>query len=154
MKLYYLLGRVSSPLQTSVFFVYNLVFRTTRARVLVWNEHGQLLLVRNWGGKQQWGLPGGGVEWRETPVQAARRELYEETGVQIPISQFTYVGTFYYQYTAPIYAVTIRTSAVPQKPHNPREIVALDWFSPESLPPDLSPLVMLALKSLSKTDEV
>lgn len=154
MRFYYLIGRITSPIQLSAFFVYNLVFRVPRARVVVWNERGELLLVRNWGGKPQWGLPGGGVDRGETPLQAARRELYEEIGIRIPSDKFRYIGTLKYQYTAPIYEVTISSSTMPIKPHNPREIIALDWFPLNSLPPDLSPLVMLALKSLSKTSEI
>ena len=30
----------------------------------------------------QWGLPGGRVEEGETPVEAARREVHEETGIR------------------------------------------------------------------------
>ncbi|HEX7483914.1 MAG TPA: NUDIX domain-containing protein [Candidatus Saccharimonadales bacterium] len=151
MRLYYLIGRITSPIQLSAFFIYNLVFHVPRARVLVWNKHGELLLVRNWGGKPQWGLPGGGVDRGESSLQAARRELYEEIGIRIPHNRFNFVGTFTHQYVAPIYEVTIDASIVPKKPHNPREIVALDWFALDSLPSNLSPLTMLVLKSLSKT---
>jgi hypothetical protein len=35
-------------------------------------------------------------------------------------------------------------------PHNRWEIMELAWFSPDSLPTNLSPLVALALKKLSK----
>ena len=31
-------------------------------------------------GKNEWGLPGGFVETDESPIEAARRELMEETG--------------------------------------------------------------------------
>lgn len=154
MRFYYVLGRLMSPLHSTGFYVYNMLFRTQRARVLVWNEQGQLLLVQNWAGTRQWGLPGGGVERGETSAEAARRELFEEIGLQLPLEQFTYVGMFTHKYAAPIYEVTIKSSALPKKPHNPREIVALEWFSLDSLPSPLSPLVPLALKGLSKTADI
>jgi len=154
MRLHYLFGRIISPLHITGFYIHNLIFRTPRARVVVRNEFGELLLVKNWAGRQQWGLPGGGVERGETPDQAARRELYEEIGLKIPIDQFSYIGTFVDRYTAPIFLVTIRNDAVPEVAYNPREIIAMKWFSIASLPKDLSPLVTLALKSLSKTKEI
>ncbi|MDE2107538.1 MAG: NUDIX hydrolase, partial [Patescibacteria group bacterium] len=43
---------------------------------------GRLLLMRRRGGDNagQWAFPGGGIEGEETPEQAARREVQEETG--------------------------------------------------------------------------
>lgn len=152
MRLYYLIGRLSSPFQLAFFAIYNKVFHVPRARVLVWNEHKELLLVRSWGGKPQWGLPGGGVMRNEQYVDAARRELYEEVGLGLAVEAFTYVATLHYQYVAPIFSVTVLKDALPAAPHNPREITDLRWFSVDGLPTDLSPLVLLALKNLSKTD--
>jgi mutator protein MutT len=53
------------------------------ATALVLNGTGQLLLVRRnrEPGKHQWALPGGFVESGESPAEAARRELEEETGI-------------------------------------------------------------------------
>lgn len=150
MRFHYFIGRMSSPLQVAFFFVYNRLFHVPRARVLVWNENDELLLVRNWGGKQQWGLPGGGVERKEQPIAAARRELLEEIGISLSIEDFVHVATIQYQYEAIIYAVTIVKDTLPPQPHNPWEIIDLRWFSRNDLPSDLSPLIPLALKELSK----
>ncbi|PVZ19463.1 MULTISPECIES: NUDIX domain-containing protein [unclassified Pseudomonas] len=49
-----------------------------RATILCW-QGDRLLLVRK--PKSKWNLPGGRVEARETPEQAAIRELAEETGI-------------------------------------------------------------------------
>lgn len=152
MKLHYFIGQLLGPFHALFFVIYNKLFRVPRARILVWNENGELLLVRNWAGTQQWGLPGGGVERGENPEAAAKRELYEEVGVDVVIETLAYVATIQYQYEAVIYATRITKDAVPAKPHNPWEITDLQWFSPKDLPPDLSPLVSLALKNLSKTE--
>ena len=48
-----------------------------RATVLCWRD-GQVLLVRRRGGK--WNFPGGSLVTGEVPLQAACRELNEETG--------------------------------------------------------------------------
>lgn len=39
-----------------------------------------------------WQFPGGTLEPMETPIQAAQRELKEETGLNLPLSRFQYLG--------------------------------------------------------------
>lgn len=61
--------------------------------IIVENMRGEILLqlredipgleFANW-----WTLPGGVVEPDETPVQAAHRELKEETGLQLPLTSW------------------------------------------------------------------
>lgn len=46
-------------------------------------DQGRYLLVRRPGGKYV--FPGGFMRWREHPVQAAKRECLEETGMHITI---------------------------------------------------------------------
>ncbi len=43
----------------------------------------QTILLMRRRDTQQWGLPGGLVDWGETVEMAARRELWEETGVRL-----------------------------------------------------------------------
>lgn len=51
---------------------------------VVTNGNQLLMLRRGTGpGTGTWGLPGGKLEWGETPHQAAERECLEETGVTV-----------------------------------------------------------------------
>ncbi len=53
--------------------------------VAVVNDAGQLLMIRRTD-NDQWAIPGGAQEVGETPVEAARREVHEETGLLCEIT--------------------------------------------------------------------
>lgn len=63
-----------------------LVFRTTGwrtrgVRVMAFDVRGRVLLIRHgYADRASWGFPGGGIGWRETPAEAAVREVREEVG--------------------------------------------------------------------------
>ncbi|MFO8020170.1 MAG: NUDIX domain-containing protein [Promethearchaeia archaeon] len=46
---------------------------------IVINRHNQIALVQN--RKGYWGFPKGHIEEGENPIQAAKREIYEEAGI-------------------------------------------------------------------------
>lgn len=63
---------------------------TTRraVRVVLIDPGGKTLLLRGWdptdpAGGAWWHVPGGGIEAGESPQAAARREMAEETGVEL-----------------------------------------------------------------------
>ena len=49
--------------------------------VAVMNESGEILLQKRWDGS--WGMPGGLMELGETTEETGRREVLEETGLQV-----------------------------------------------------------------------
>ncbi|WP_096187753.1 NUDIX hydrolase [Evansella halocellulosilytica] len=53
------------------------------AVVVVVDEHGRILLQQRKYPKGTWGLPGGLLELTESTEEAARREVYEETGLTV-----------------------------------------------------------------------
>ncbi|MDA8395763.1 MAG: NUDIX domain-containing protein [Candidatus Dormibacteraeota bacterium] len=57
--------------------------------VLAHDARGQLLLIRRGTPPAQgeWALPGGYVDANETPSEAARRELLEETGLELEVER-------------------------------------------------------------------
>jgi 8-oxo-dGTP pyrophosphatase MutT (NUDIX family) len=69
---------------------------TLNARALV-VDGDQLLLVRGHG-SQHWHLPGGGVKRYESLAEAARREVFEETGCQIAIDGLLGIYVNYAEY--------------------------------------------------------
>lgn len=56
------------------------------AYALILDEHDRVLLARwNEGDQPRWTMPGGGVEFDETPAEGAVRELQEETGYDVEL---------------------------------------------------------------------
>lgn len=55
-----------------------------RAAILLFRDTSQseVLLVTRLGSPDSWSVPGGGIEMHETPMEAAHRELSEETGAR------------------------------------------------------------------------
>lgn len=63
--------------------VFRIVPQKDRVRVIVYRDDGKILLVRGRFSRQEWALPGGGVNRNESYEQAAVREISEEIGLKI-----------------------------------------------------------------------
>ena len=110
------------------------------ACALVADESGRLLLARRAGEPEQgkWDLPGGFLDEGEHPVDALRRELREETGLEIEPRDF--VGVWIDRYgegeTAPwtlnLYW-TARPAVGEARPAD--DVSELRWFRLDELPP-------------------
>ena len=86
-----IVGEMFSSFERAIFrgvaYVMSLVFRIgskkDRVRVIVYRDDGDILLVRSRFSRQEWALPGGGVNRNESYEQAAVRETLEEVGLKI-----------------------------------------------------------------------
>lgn len=108
------------------------------ASALVLDEIGRVLLARRAGqpGTGLWDLPGGFVDEGEDPLEALRRELREEAGVEIEPEE--YVATIPDRYgedgpwTLNLYWTARIASGEPEPAD---DVAAFAWFAPEALPP-------------------
>lgn len=72
------------------------------AGAVVFNKNGQVFLGNRIGFKDAWQFPQGGVEENESVVDAAKRELFEETGITSVEVVFTCEKPIKYDFTEEI----------------------------------------------------
>lgn len=110
---------------------------THGAIVIVRNDNGDLLLVQErFRERGAWGLPGGFMRQRETPRQAAVRELGEEVGIQLAEASLEAIDA-YHQPWARHYDHLFALSFDPAHTSSgtSRELRGKAWFAVEQLPP-------------------
>jgi ADP-ribose pyrophosphatase YjhB (NUDIX family) len=114
------------------------------ATAIVQDDQGRVLFQRRADfGQAWWGLPGGLLDPGETPAACARREVLEETGLQVEPLRLTGV------YSSPRYLVTYPNGDQVQQVTlcyacrlqggvlrpQASEILQLEFFEPAALPP-------------------
>lgn len=75
-----------------------------------------------------WALPSGGVDERETPEEAARRELVEETGYEA--RALGHLLSYYptYGVSNQVFHCYVAEGAVRARTHDANEVEAVEWF--------------------------
>jgi ADP-ribose pyrophosphatase YjhB (NUDIX family) len=99
------------------------------------SERGVLLSVRS--DLRGWELPGGNAEPGESGEAALRREILEETGLEVEIERHVgdYVRTGFGPHTARVY----RCRPLGGEPRPSRETPLVRWFPIDALPDTLFP---------------
>ena len=131
--------------------VVDLLFRTRRlalrllrlktrgVKVLLVDRGGAILLIRNsYGRSDLWVLPGGGVGRGETPEKAARREVREEIGLEVP--RLAFVSAHFSRSEGRRDMIHLFSGQVVGEPRPDRfEVEEAGFFPPDRLPDNVSP---------------
>lgn len=101
------------------------------AAAVIFDPQGRLLLVKlTYQRFNPWGLPGGSLEYGETPEEGVRREVHEETGWQIEIERLLFVKTWTPDRVGLYYVCRIADGDF--QPSD--EVSEFGYFSPDNLP--------------------
>ncbi len=104
--------------------------------VIVTNLTGDVLLLKHSYGPDVWGLPGGGLGRGEDPVDAARREVREELGMDL--TRIEPIGTLEEVLSGSPHTAHIFTAVCDRQPQpDQREVIEARFFPSHSLPEPL-----------------
>ena len=121
--------------------------RTRGVKCVLVDDSGRAVFVRHtYGDRRSWELPGGGARRDEPQADAARREAWEELGVDV--AAWEEVATVRGEWYAKVEELTVFRAAFPggRIRRDPVEIAAADWFSLDAPPAPLGPTTAAALR--------
>lgn len=132
--------------------------RTIRSRVLI-QSADSILLVKGWFSQGVWALPGGGVKKSESYSRGAKREVKEETGIDIDETELKFLGKFphpgrdnYFKFQVAYFYVQVADDFHQIKSPSPWEIVDSQWFKLDKLPKSTGPITKQAVALCRKAD--
>jgi 8-oxo-dGTP diphosphatase len=109
---------------------------TVSVGVIVTDREGKVLLLEHiFRPASGWGIPGGFVEHGEQPEAAIRREIREETGIELENVRMLRVRT-----TQRHVEILFRAEATDPGRVKSREIKSLGWFAADAMPDGMSPI--------------
>jgi 8-oxo-dGTP diphosphatase len=123
---------------------------TVTAGAVVFNENGEVLLLKHrFRPGSGWGLPGGFIEKAEQPIDALRRELREEIGLEVKDVEIFAVRSFKKpQQVEVLFRCCSNGTLKPQT----IEVERAEWFSIANLPPGLPRDQRLFVERAAKTE--
>ncbi|MFD8289146.1 NUDIX hydrolase [Streptomyces lavendulae] len=113
----------------------------------VLREDGRLLAIRR-ADNGTWELPGGVLELTEAPEAGVRREVLEETGIEVQVQELTGV---YKNTTRGIVALVFRCKPSGGTERTSEESTAVAWLTPDEVAAQMSEVY--ATRLLDALDE-
>lgn len=113
----------------------------------VLREDGRLLAIRR-ADNGTWELPGGVLELTESPEAGVRREVLEETGIEVEVQELTGV---YKNTSRGIVALVFRCKATGGAERTSEESTAVAWLTPDEVSAQMSEV--FAIRLLDALDE-
>ncbi|MFF4443341.1 NUDIX hydrolase [Streptomyces sp. NPDC001502] len=107
----------------------------------VLREDGRLLAIRR-ADDGTWELPGGVLELTESPEAGVRREVLEETGIEVQVQELTGV---YKNTSRGIVALVFRCKPSGGTERTSEESTAVAWLTPEEVSAQMSEVVSIRL---------
>ena len=107
---------------------------TASVAVIITNRQGKVLLLEHFlRPTSGWGIPGGFIDYGEQPETAARRELREETGIELENLKMIRIRTLG-RHIEMLFSAGSNDRAEVKS----REIKSLGWFALEEIPEEMS----------------
>jgi 8-oxo-dGTP diphosphatase len=117
---------------------------TASVGVIITNREEKVLLLEHiLRPGSGWGIPGGFIEHGEQPEAAVRREIREETGIELESLKMLRVRTINRHIEFLFRAESNQTAAVKS-----REIRSLGWFAVDEMPAEMSPIQKLTVEKV------
>ncbi|KOU17821.1 MULTISPECIES: NUDIX hydrolase [Streptomyces] len=107
----------------------------------VLREDGRLLAIRR-ADNGTWELPGGVLELTEAPEAGVRREVLEETGIEVEVNDLTGV---YKNTTRGIVALVFRCEPTGGTERTSAESTAVAWLTPDEVAAQMSEVYAIRL---------
>lgn len=123
---------------------------TVTAGALIFNDAGEILLLKHrFRAGSGWGLPGGFLNSGEQPLDALKRELQEEIGMEVEDAEVFAARSFRKPRQV---EVLFRCRATGVAKPRTMEIERAEWFSLASLPDGLPRDQRLLVERAAKTE--
>lgn len=107
---------------------------TASVAVIITNREGKVLLLEHlWRPGSGWGIPGGFINHGEQPENGVRREIREETGIELENLRMVRVRTIDRHIE-----MLFRAESDDRAEVKSREIKSVGWFDPEEMPDEMS----------------
>lgn len=130
---------------------HNATYFSYSVRILL-ERAGKILLLERIESRGGFSLPGGKVEKNESPLQAIKRETFEEIGLKLKKKQLHFLHTLQrkrkQQVDELVYFFSCNKWEGKLAVKEPHKFKAIRWFDKNALPQDLSEVYVEGIKAI------